>query len=65
MAEALKTYVVNRNGLEFQVQMAPSTAKELGLQEAGKTPANKAKAPANKAKAPEDTPEGTSDEDLV
>ena len=61
MAEALKTYVVNRDGLEFQVQMTPSTAKELGLREVGKTPANKAKTPANKAKAPEDTP----DEDLV
>lgn len=59
MAEELKTYTIIQNGLPFLVQLAPSTAEEMGLREAKQavsqnkrvTPANKAATPAAK-KAP-------------
>lgn len=56
MAEELKTYTITQNGLPFQVQLTPSTAKEMGLLDTKQAevkdkkaaPANKASSPANK-----------------
>lgn len=74
MAEELKTYTIIQNGLPFPVQLYPSTAKEMGLQEAKQavsqnkrvTPANKAATPTTKkAPAKAKVEDVVDEEDLV